>query len=82
MYEMVCMSIIVVVARRTCDHRSTSLAKILCTTHTAFMSFFTNGSFSFFLFYKRLEKLITAPTAVREMDWLRLYWPKDLPDDP
>ncbi|KAL5493567.1 hypothetical protein EMCRGX_G014770 [Ephydatia muelleri] len=29
-----------------------------------------------------LEKLITAPTAVREMDWLRLYWPKDLPDDP
>ncbi|KAL5493559.1 hypothetical protein EMCRGX_G014760 [Ephydatia muelleri] len=29
-----------------------------------------------------LEKVITAPTAVREMDWLRLYWLKDLPEDP
>ncbi|KAL5493553.1 hypothetical protein EMCRGX_G014751 [Ephydatia muelleri] len=28
------------------------------------------------------EKVIAAPTAVREMDWIRLYWPKDLPEDP
>ena len=69
------------VAKRICDHKSTSLEQALCTTYTAFMSFFTNGSFGF-SFLKRLEKVITAPTAVREMDWIKLYWPKDLPEDP
>lgn len=29
-----------------------------------------------------LENLITAPAAVRELDWISLYWPKDQPDEP
>lgn len=29
----------------------------------------------------RLNKLVTPPTVVREMDWIEAHWPKDLPDD-
>ncbi|KAL5515084.1 hypothetical protein EMCRGX_G000202 [Ephydatia muelleri] len=28
-----------------------------------------------------LNKLVTPPTVVREMDWIEAHWPKDLPDD-
>ena len=29
----------------------------------------------------RLSELVSPPTAVREMDWINVHWPNDLPED-